>query len=210
MRHLRHAVPFIALLILPALGTAPALAQTPAAQPPTTQPAAAVPPAKAPVGDDYRIGPEDALSIIVWKNEALSRAVTVRPDGKISLPLLNDVQAAGLTSMQLRDDLTKKFTEFMPSPEVSVLITDVRSFKVSVLGQINRPGRYDLRSKTTMLDIIALAGGFRDFAAPTRIVILRQEGKTTKRIPFNYNRVIQQGGEAENFDLQPNDIILVP
>jgi polysaccharide biosynthesis/export protein len=191
-----------------ALGVGSAAAQ--GTQTPPAQPAVAVPPNKVAVGDDYRIGPEDGLSIIVWKNEALSRTVTVRPDGKISLPLLNDVQAAGLTAMQLRDDLTKKFTEFMPSPEVSVLITGVNSFKVSVLGQVNRPGRYELKSKTTMLDIIALCGGFRDFAAPTRIVVLRQEGKATKRIPFNYNRVIQQGGEAENFDLQPNDIVLVP
>jgi polysaccharide biosynthesis/export protein len=209
MRYLQEIALASVFLALPVLGAGSAMAQ--GTQPPAAQPAAAaVPPGKSAVADDYRIGPEDALSIIVWKNEALSRAVTVRPDGKISLPLLNDVQAAGLTAMQLRDDLTKKFTEFMPSPEVSVLITGVNSFKVSVLGQVNRPGRYDLKSKTTMLELIALCGGFRDFAAPTRIVVLRQEGKTTKRIPFNYNRVIQQGGEAENFELQPNDIILVP
>jgi polysaccharide biosynthesis/export protein len=206
MKHLRLIASLTLFLVGPVLGAGSAAAQ--ATQPPA-QPAA-LPPAKSPVADDYRIGPEDALSIIVWKNEALSRQVSVRPDGKISLPLLNDVQASGLTAMQLRDDLIKKFTEFMPSPEVSVLITGVNSFKVSVLGQVNRPGRYDLKSKTTMLELIALCGGFRDFAAPTRIVVLRQEGKATKRIPFNYNRVIQQGGEAENFELQPNDIILVP
>jgi polysaccharide biosynthesis/export protein len=209
MRLLQQVALLTMFLAVSALGPDRASAQ--GTQSPA-QPAAAVPPAKpaVPAPDDYRIGPEDALQIIVWKNEALSRSVTVRPDGKISLPLLNDVQASGLTAMQLRDDLTKKFTEFMPSPEVSVLITGVNSFKVSVLGQVNRPGRYDLKSKTTMLELIALCGGFRDFAAPTRIVVLRQEGKTTKRIPFNYNRVIQEGGETANLELQPNDIILVP
>jgi polysaccharide biosynthesis/export protein len=210
MKVLQRLALITIFLAVPVLGADPAVGQ--GTQSPAQPAAAAVPPGKspAPAPDDYRIGPEDALQIIVWKNEALSRPVTVRPDGKISLPLLNDVQASGLTAMQLRDDLIKKFTEFMPSPEVSVLITAVNSFKVSVLGQVNRPGRYDLKSKTTMLELIALCGGFRDFAAPTRIVVLRQEGKTTKRIPFNYNRVIQEGGETANFELQPNDIILVP
>jgi polysaccharide export outer membrane protein len=160
--------------------------------------------------DEYKIGPEDVLSISVWKNEELSRTVPVRPDGMISLPLLNDVQAAGLTAMQLRDVLTKKLQEYEPSPEVSVIVTTINSFKVSILGEVQNPGRYDLRSHTTVLDALAMAGGFKDFAARDRVVILRPEGKAMKRIPFNYKKVIAAGGEAENFFLQPGDIILVP
>ena len=155
----------------------------------------------------YRIGPEDMLQISVWKNDAMSRAVPVRPDGKISLPLLNDVQAAGLTTLELREVLTKKLAEYMPSPEVSVIVTDVRSFKVSVIGEVARPGRYELKSWTTVLDVLALAGGFTQFAARSRIVILQPDGKTMKRIPFNYNKI---AGEQENFYLRNGDIVLVP
>ena len=163
-----------------------------------------------PMLDAYRIGPEDTLQIVVWKNEAMSRTVPVRPDGMISLPLLNDVQAAGLTPMELRDVLMKKLTEYMPVPEVSVILTDVRSFKVSVIGEVKTPGRYELKSRATVLDLLAQAGGFNEFAARNRIVILRPEGKTMKRIPFNYNKVISVGGESENFYLRPRDIVLVP
>ena len=157
--------------------------------------------------ESYRIGPEDTLQISVWKNDAMSRAVPVRPDGKISLPLLNDVQAAGLTALELRDVLTKKLAEYMPSPEVSVIVTDVRSFKVSVIGEVARPGRYELKSWTTVLDVLAMAGGFTQFASRSRIVILQPDGKTMKRIPFNYNKI---AGEQENFYLRNGDIVLVP
>jgi polysaccharide export outer membrane protein len=158
--------------------------------------------------DVYRIGPEDSLYISVWKNEVLSRGATVRPDGKISLPLLNDVQAAGLTALELREVLTRKFAEYMPSPEVSVLVSEIRSFKVTMIGEISRPGRLDLRSWTTVLDALALAGGFTQFAARSKIVIIQLDGKTVKRIPFNYNKVV--AGEQENFYLLNGDIILVP
>lgn len=157
--------------------------------------------------DAYRIGPEDLLAISVWKNDALSRQVPVRPDGKISLPLVNDVQAAGLTPTELRDVLTKRLTEFVPNPEVSVIVSDVRSFKVSVIGEVARPSRYELKSWTTVADALALAGGFTQFAARSRIVILRPEGSTMKRIPFNYNKL---AGEQDNFYLRNGDIVLVP
>jgi polysaccharide biosynthesis/export protein len=157
--------------------------------------------------DAYRIGPEDMLQISVWKNEAMSRAVLVRPDGKISLPLLNDVQAAGLTALELRDVLTGKLKEYIPSPEVSVIVSDIRSLKVSVIGEVVRPGRYELKSWATVLDALALAGGFTQYATRSRIVILQSEGKTMKRIPFNYNKV---AGEQENIYLRNGDIVMVP
>ena len=157
--------------------------------------------------DVYRIGPEDMLQVSVWKNDALTRTVPVRPDGKISLPLVNDVQAAGLTALELREDLARKLTEYIPSPEVSVIVSDVRSFKVSVMGEVARPGRFELKSWTTVLDVLALAGGFTQFATRSRIVILRPERTTMKRIPFNYNKL---AGEQENFYLRNGDIVLVP
>jgi polysaccharide export outer membrane protein len=179
-----------------------AMAQTPArsAPPPTPKDTAAL--------DDYRIGPEDVLAISVWKNEAMSRVVPVRPDGMVSLPLLDDVRAAGLTPMQLREHIAQKLTEFVPSPAVSVIVNDVRSFKVAVIGEVLRPARYDLKSRTTLLDVLALAGGFNQFASRTRLVVLRTEGAKQTRVPVNYNRVIN--GEEENPALKPGDIVIVP
>jgi polysaccharide export outer membrane protein len=163
-----------------------------------------------PALEPYRIGPEDMLAISVWKNEPMSRTVQVRPDGMISLPLIDDVLAAGLTPVQFRDVLAKRLAEFIPNPEVSVIVTDVRSYKVSVLGEVVKPGRLELKSYTTVLDVLAQAGGFTQFATRSRIVILRPVGKTMKRIPFNYNKVVSSTGEEENVYLQPGDIVLVP
>ena len=181
------------------VATAPAGAQTPAA--------VAADGDRSIAPEAYRIGPEDLLQISVWKNEALTRLVPVRPDGKISLPLLNDVQAGGLTALELREILARKLADYMPSPEVSVIVSEVRSFKVSVIGEVAKPGRYELKSWTTVLDVLAMAGGFTQFASRSRIVILHADGKAMKRIPFNYNRV---AGEQENFYLRNGDIILVP
>jgi polysaccharide export outer membrane protein len=159
---------------------------------------------------DYRIGPEDVLDISVWNNVAISRTVPVRPDGKISLPLVNDVQAGGLTPTQLRAVLLKKLSEFVPSPEVSVIVREVHSFKVSVIGEVKKTGRHELKGRATVLDILAMAEGFGEFAGRGRIVVLRPEGKTMRQIPFNYNKVVSNNGALENFFLQPGDIIVVP
>jgi len=161
--------------------------------------------------EEYRIGPEDALQIFVWKNDTLSRTVSVRPDGKISLPLLGDIQAAGLTPRELRDTLVKRYTEFIASPEISVIVNDVKSIKVSVIGEVPKAGRFELKSRTTVLDMIAMAGGFGQFASRARIFVLRPEaGNKMKRIPFNFNKAVSEGGEQENFYLQPGDIVVVP
>jgi polysaccharide biosynthesis/export protein len=158
---------------------------------------------------DYKIGPEDVLDISVWKNEELSRTVPVRPDGKVSLPLVNDIQAAGLTPSRLRQELTRRLSEFVPSPEVAVIVREVHSAKVSVVGAVRTPGRYEVRSPATVLELIALAQGFTDFASRDRIVVLRQNGATQSRINFNY-RKITDGTEQDNFFVQPGDIIVVP
>jgi polysaccharide export outer membrane protein len=159
---------------------------------------------------EYRIGPEDTLQIAVWKNDALSKTVPVRPDGMISLPLLNDIRAAGLTPMELRDVIVTKLSEYMPAPDVAVIVSEVRSFKVSVIGEVQKPARYDLKTWTTVLDVLALAGGLNEYAARNRILVLRPEGGTMKRIPFRYDKVISSGGEVANFYLRPGDIVLVP
>ena len=184
---------------------------TPAAVVPAAAPSAtsAMPKVTAAVPTDYVIGPEDMLQITVWKNDALSRAVPVRPDGKISLPLLHDIHAAGLTSMQLRDKIAVALAEFMPSPEVSVIVTDVRSYRVSVLGEVNKPGVLQLKSEATILEAIAMAGGFRDFASPSKIVIFRKDSYGgTHKLSFNYNRALK--GQEDNLNLRSGDVIVVP
>lgn len=156
----------------------------------------------------FRIGPEDVLDIQVWKNAELSRVVPVRPDGMISLPLVNDIRAAGLTPIELRQQITQRLSEFVPSPEVSVIVREVHSVKVAVLGAVRMPGHYEVNSSATVLDLIARAQGLTEFADRGRIVVLRQNGKTTTRIPFNYRRVAES--DEDNFVVQPGDIIVVP
>ncbi|HET9361524.1 MAG TPA: polysaccharide biosynthesis/export family protein [Vicinamibacterales bacterium] len=158
---------------------------------------------------EYKIGPEDVLDISVWKNPELSRTVPVRPDGKISLPLVNDIQAAGLTPSLLRQELTQRLSEYVPSPEVAVIVREVNSATVAVVGAVRTPGRYGVRSPSTVLEIIALAQGFTDFAARDRIVVLRRVGRIDTRIPFNY-RNVADGSAQDNFFVQPGDIIVVP
>jgi len=162
------------------------------------------------LADQYTIGPDDVLDVAVWNNTSISRTVPVRPDGKISLPLVNDVQAAGLTPMQLKDVVTKKLSNYMSAPEVSVIVREIHSVTVSVMGQVRRAGRYPLRARTTVLDAIAVAGGFTDFASPSGVAVLRQEGKTVTRIPFNYGKGVEANGKQENFFLRGGDIVVVP
>jgi polysaccharide biosynthesis/export protein len=157
----------------------------------------------------FQIGPEDILDISVWKNPELSRTVPVRPDGKVSLPLVNDIQAAGLTPATLREQVTERLAEFIPTPEVSVMVREVHSRKVAVVGAVKTPGRFELKSPMTVLEVIALAQGFTDFASRDRIVVLRQTGTTTTRVPFNY-RKIAEGVDQENFFVKPGDVVVVP
>src|SRR5712691_1047416 len=167
--------------------------------------------ATAPISTDYVIGPGDVLQITVWKNDTLSRTLPVRPDGKISMPLLHDVQASGLTAMQLRDKISTALSEFMPNPEVTVSVSDVRSLRVSILGEVVKPGVLELRGQTTILEVIAMAGGFKDFASPSKITIIRiDEGGKTKSIRFNYNKAVGNGSDEENLVLRSGDVVVVP
>jgi polysaccharide export outer membrane protein len=158
----------------------------------------------------YQIGAGDVLEISVWKNAELSRVVTVRPDGMISLPLINDVQAAGLTPAQLRDAVAKRLVEYVPSPEVSVIVNRVDSFAVSVVGSVAKPGRFNLSGPTTVLEALAMAGGLSQFASHRNIYVLRNEGNTPKRLAFDYNKATSSGDPTENFLLRAGDVIVVP
>lgn len=161
--------------------------------------------------DDYVIGPEDVLAVNVWKEPELSiKELVVRPDGKISLPLVNDIQAGGLTPVQLQEQIAGKLKKFVESPNVTVTVLKVFSHTVSVVGAVGRPGPYVLGSPTTVLDILARAGGVTEFAKAKNIRILRNEDGKQVQYPFNYKNVIKGKDLEQNIVLKNGDIILVP
>ena len=162
------------------------------------------------VGESYVIGPEDVLFIHVWKEEALSRTVLVRMDGKISLPLVDDVQAAGLTARRLKEELTKRLKEFVENPTVSVIVTEPNSFKVYVSGQVKAPGVVRLRSETTIVQLITMVGGFTDWANQKKILIIRKEDGKEKRITLNYKKIVKGNAPDQNIILRAGDHIIVP
>jgi len=164
-----------------------------------------------PHDDTYIIGADDVLAINVWKEPEVSRTVPVRSDGKISVPLAGEVQASGETPRQLEKELATKLQSFISEPEVTVIVTEVKSQKFNVLGMVSKPGSYPLTNSSTVLDAIALAGGFRDFAKQKSIYILRQNPDGGQsRLPFNYKEVIKGKNSAQNIKLQPRDTIVVP
>jgi polysaccharide biosynthesis/export protein len=159
----------------------------------------------------YVIGANDVLAINVWKEPDISRSVPVRSDGKISLPLVGELQAGGQTPRQLEEEITKRLQSYISEPEVTVIVTDSKSQKVNILGRVARPGAYLLTSSTTVLDSIAMAGGFKDFAKQKSIYVLRQAPDGTQtRIPFNYKDVIKGKNPEQNIRLQAGDTVVVP
>lgn len=159
----------------------------------------------------YVIGENDMLDIDVWKEKEISRQIPVRPDGKISLPLIGEIQASGLTPLQLQDNITQQLKSYIDNPEVTVIVDEPRSHQFNVVGQVARPGTYQLSESMTVLDAIAGAGGFKDFAKETKIYVLRvAQGGTRVRIMFNYKKVIRGDDLQENVALKPGDTIVVP
>ena len=158
----------------------------------------------------YKIGPQDVLRIDVWKEAEISRAVPVRPDGKISLPLLNDVQASGLTAMELANNITEGLKKFINNPQVTVSVTEINSRRVYVTGEVSKPGAYPLLPNMTALQAVTSAGGFTQFARTKNIYILRTEGGKQTKYPFNYNDVVKGKRPDDNITLQPGDTIVVP
>lgn len=161
-------------------------------------------------GEAFVIGPEDVLQISVWKETELSEQVPVRSDGKISLALLNDVQAAGLTPMQLAEAITEKLKKYISDPQVSVVVRQINSRKYYVLGEVKKPGVFPLSATMTVLQALSAANGFNDFADTTKIYVLRQENGKPVKYSFNYKQVIKGEAIQQNRLLQPNDTIVVP
>jgi polysaccharide export outer membrane protein len=170
------------------------------------------PPATAskPHDDTFVIGNDDVLAINVWKEPDISRSIPVRSDGKISLPLVGEVQAAGQTPAALEKEIAGKLKNYISEPEVTVMVQQVNSQKFNILGQVVRPGAYVIANSPTVLDAIALAGGFRDFAKQKSIYVLRQTATGETRLSFNYKEVVQGKNMAQNVKLQPRDTIIVP
>src|SRR6184192_1339832 len=161
--------------------------------------------------DTFIIGVDDVLAVNVWKEAEVSRSVPVRSDGKISLPLVGEVQASGHTPRQLEQEIAKKLESYISEPEVTIIVQQINSRKFNVLGQVAKPGSYPLANSPTVLDAIAVAGGFRDFAKQKSIYVIRQNPDgTTTRLPFNYKDVIQGKNAAQNVKLQPHDTVYVP
>lgn len=157
---------------------------------------------------EYRLGPEDQIQFFVWKEPDLSTTVVIRPDGKISLPLIGEVEAVGKTAHQLQDETTKRLRQFVTDPAVSVIVTQVNSPKISVLGQVKRPDVYRLKQRMTVLDAIALAGGFTEYADRDKVVIIRNGKWGAQRIKLNLKPLIKDGGSSLAY-VQPADTVYV-
>lgn len=164
------------------------------------------------VTTEYIIGPEDVLEISVWRNADLSKTVSVRPDGRISLPLVGDVIAVGKTGTQLADIISQKLKEYKENPQVSIVVREVNSYSIYVLGEVARPAKYPLKSKTTLLQAITLSGGFNPAAARNKIVVFRfgVNGEKDIKIKASYDDIILRDGSAQNIVLAPGDTIVVP
>ena len=159
---------------------------------------------------NYVIGGQDVLNISVWKEAELTETVPVRPDGKISLPLLNDVQAAGLTPTQLAQEISEGLKKFVANPQVTVIVTEVNSQRIYVLGEVNRAGAYPLQPNMNILQGLSSAGGFTQFANLKKIYMFRIENGKQVKYPFNYKDVVNGKSVEENVLLKPGDTIVVP
>src|SRR5881396_1764174 len=158
----------------------------------------------------YKIGPQDLLKIDVWKEDQLTRTVPVRPDGKITLPLLNDVQAAGLTPMELASVISEQLKKYINNPQVTVSVTEINSRRVYVTGEVLKPGTFSLLPNMTVLQALSSSGGFSQFARVKNIYVLRKEGGKDVKHPFNYKEVVSGKSPEQNILLEPGDVIVVP
>ncbi len=199
-------------ILLLGILTSVAVAQEASAAPSnTTKPAEKIAPETAIRPDSYVIGAEDVLSIDVWKEPEMSKTVPVRPDGMISLPLIGDIKAAGYTPVQLQDLLAEAMKKMVSDPQVTVIVEKVSSLSFNIVGEINHPGYFPLTRRMTVLDAIAMAGGFKDFAKTKKVYVLRTAANgTQERLPFNYKDVIKGKNPQQNIELQPRDTIVVP
>ena len=183
----------------------------PAKTAPATAPDNPPKPAASVSPDSYVIGAEDVLSIYVWKEPEMSKTVPVRPDGMISLPLVGEIKAVGYTPVQLQDIIAESMKKLISDPQVTVMVDKVGSLNFNIVGEVNHPGYFPLTRRMTVLDAIAMAGGFQDFAKTKKIYVLRTTANgTQERLPFNYTDVIKGKNPQQNIELQPRDTIVVP
>jgi polysaccharide export outer membrane protein len=173
-------------------------------------PAVAADKQTATIDPNYQIGAQDVLDVSVWKEPDLSKQVPVRPDGKISLPLLNDVQAMGLTPTQLAAQITAGLEKFMTSPQVTVIVSQINSQRIYILGEVGRAGAYGMLPGMTVLQALSNAGGFTAFANLKNIYVLRQENGKQQKLLFNYKEVIAGKKVEQNIEMKPGDTIVVP
>jgi polysaccharide export outer membrane protein len=157
---------------------------------------------------DYRLGPEDVIEVFVWKEPDLSTTVTIRPDGKISLPLANELEASGKTAAELQQEIVVRLQRYITQPVVNVMVKQINSLKISVLGEVRKPDVYKIKNRLTVLDAIAMAGGFTDLARPNRVIVLRNSVSGLQRITININQVVSEQ-HGTPFFLQPLDTVYV-
>jgi polysaccharide export outer membrane protein len=195
----------VSLAALPAA----AAAQQPPASPAAKPPAPAVPAGVA-LPSDYVIGPEDVLVIVFWRDEKMGGEVVVRPDGRISLPLLNDVDAAGFTPEQLRASIEKAATKYVAEPNATVVVKTINSRKIHIVGNVLKPGTYPLTGDMNVLQFIALAGGLQEYADAKDITIIRKDAGKDRPLKFNYKDVSRGKNLQQNVALKPGDTVVVP
>lgn len=204
---------FVLAMAVWAQAAPPSNAPAPASESPQAAPAqnSDVASSTKPHDASFMIGNDDVLAINVWKEPDISRSIPVRSDGKISLPLVGEVQATGQTPLKLEQEIAARLKSYIAEPEVTVIVQQINSQKFNILGQVTRPGSYAIANAATVLDAIAVAGGFRDFAKQKSIYILRQsaDGSQT-RLRFNYKEVVKGQNPAQNIKLLPRDTIVVP
>ena len=204
----------LACVVLAASVPVRAQTQTPAApaQQPTPAEAAAslARPTDPPVPPGYVIGADDLLEIVFWKDKDMSAEAKVRPDGRIALPLINEVVAAGLTPEQLQQKLTEESKKYMEDASITVVVREIHSRKAFITGEVNKPGPYPLTSPTTVMQLISLAGGLREYANSKKIVIMRSENGRQTSLPFNYKEVASGKKLNQNIELKPGDTVVVP
>ena len=178
--------------------------------PATTNTTGGAPKAPATTDPNYVIGAQDVLDISVWKEPELTRSVPVRPDGKVSMPLLNDVQASGLTPGQLAADITSRLKKYVTDPQVTIIVTSINSQRIYILGEVNRPGAFPLLPAMTAVQALSTAGGFTMFASVKKVYILRVENGKQVKYPLNYKAVIAGKAPEQNIILKPGDTVVVP
>ena len=220
---MRRLLNTINIGILFFLGVVPVLAEAPGSIPSTTKagtldtissmvPAHAAEKLSNIVSDEYTIGAEDVLEITVWRNQDLSKTVQVRPDGRFSMPVIRDVVAVGKTPSQLADEITRKLKEYVQNPVVAISVKEVNSYSIFVLGEVVKPGKYPLKSRTTLLQGITIAGGFTTVAARNQVVIFRfgENGSGMQTLTSSYDDIVLRGGIRQNLELRAGDTVVVP